>query len=340
MSYGVVVATRAPASRAWVTRRLAPRNVDLGAQALAFGAHGQSAAAWTERAGPTSVVMLSCRSPGGSFGPPRPVVNEPTGAGLYALHIGFDSAGRPTLAMERGGVVQAGPLVQAGPAVSTRAARVLVTPAVQVADGDASGHFGPLQVVQPDCVIADFDQAPSGAAAIAMGCGDAGTHQVHVSRRQPGGRFGPPLLASGDGRDDYRPSLALSDDGHTTLAWFHRRRRVNGDHQSVRIQLADARPGQAFSPPRAVTAYADLPDPFSIVKDPRGRLYLAWLNRHAALRLARITPANRLSHARTLSPPRIDRPRLAIDTAGRGIAVWQVYRRRDRIQATTFRLAR
>ncbi len=334
ISYGVEIATRAPGTSPWVTQRLsAPSDaISTDAQALAFGPQGQGAAAWTVRLGRTSEVMLSWRPPGGSFGPPQPVVRDSSGGDLFALGIDFDGAGRPTLVMNRSAVETGLTPLRRG-----RAAREIVHEAVQVAFGDTSGHFGGLQRVRRDCEIQDSDQAPSGAAVIAMTCGKgADGAQVRVSQRQPGQRFGPARVASGNGRHEFSPSLALSDDGHVNLAWLHRRSFDLSGHQSVRIQLADAHIGQPFSRPRPATPYDDQEPLNGIVEDPRGRPYLAWLGHDAALRLARITAANRLGHAFKLSPRNITGFDLAIDQTGRGIATWEVNRRRERIQASGF----
>jgi hypothetical protein len=309
---GIDVATQAPGSPTWSVQRVGqgetPQDITL-----VFGAQGHAVAAWTPYVHGRWVVMVALRPPGGRFGSPRVVYREPSGIQLAGLSLGVDAEGRPTLVWMRDDP-RAPPYPRGGK----------LPYAVETANGDQTGHFGPVRRLASGCYPDAFVEAPSGAAAISMQCPlGAPRGRLRLSQRPPGGAFARATLVYPAGRDDFQSALALRDEGLLTVTWVHRRslRTLRGP-ESSRVMVAHAQIGGPLSPATGATAYGDTVLHNTVVSDPLGRRFLAWVTYSGVFRIAALGDDDRLGLPSVPLATDAVRPIVAVDGAGHGIAAW------------------
>jgi hypothetical protein len=331
---GLRVALRRPNERHWQVQTLvAPGGIQPeGSYELVFGPQNQAIVLWTaSQPGLVpggSHIEAAFRRPGENFGAPSTVYTEPTQSRPDRLQAAFDGAGRPTLVWERGEVL--GPCCY-GPTAHL-SAEDLVTPDAFYADGDDSAHFGPAHDLNTTCSLGRFAEAPSGAAALPMTCGDeSGLNiNVRVSQRPAGGEFSPPELIPGEGNEELGPDIVVTPTGHMTITWTHRLtfNRNTGAAWEWNL-MSQGEIGSAFEP--AVVA----PKWGGVLPGPGGRTYIEFKAGRSHRVLGLLDGLQPVRSAR-ITPKRANSAAVAVDDLGRGIVLFQKNPRRHVLRAASF----
>jgi hypothetical protein len=329
--YGINVAIRAPSAGTWTIQNLVPPSPenDQFSQELAFGPQGQALAVWADNGtGDRHPRILgSFRPPGGEFGAPYVIFVDPNRAGTPArLSAAFDNAGHPTVVWDGSTTIRVVSRSAGGSAhisgkgrKKRRRHRNVQTTTTYAVTGETDGSFGAPQLVNIGCDPEDFDEAPSGAAAIGLVCG---AFRVKVSERAPGGTFGLALLVPGEGHDDFKPQVAVSSNGRVTFGWLHRHSLDrNARKEEVRTMFSSGAIGQPLRRGRPLNRFLNSDDGPWAIQGSNGINYLAWIGRRHVTRIA-ADQGTGLGRALKVVPRKANYPVFAIDQAGRGVAFW------------------
>jgi hypothetical protein len=343
--YGIEVALREPGSGGWTVQILGPPSPanDPWAQTLAFGPGGQALAVWADAGTGDGHPRLigSFRPAGGTFGAPYVIYVEPVRIAMPTrLTVAFDGAGHPTVVWVRPTATSIA-LPAAAAAGKHRKhrhkRREVTTPSATYAmTGEVSGSFRSPQLISAGCDAEDFDEAPSGAAAIGLVCNAGRGFRVKVSERGPGGAFQVPKLIPGEGHNDFKPQVAVASSGDITFGWLHRRslNRHTG-REKVRTMFTSGTIGQPFQRCRPINRFLNSDDGPWAIQGGNGRNYLAWIGRRHVTRLAADHGAG-LGRPIKIIPRNSSWPVFAIDQAGHGVAFWGAYSHGNLIKGSTF----
>jgi hypothetical protein len=324
--FGLELAERVPGSTSrWTYRQvLAPTDrfdpSDL-AGGIAFDSFDRLFWAWTTHVRAVASLVLARQS-----SPDGPLQTQTVAtAGRYTTiapaPIAVDGAGSPVLAWS---------LTPAGGPLRSNAPPTIPAPTAMAATATTAGHVGHVQVLRRGCYVEQLVVAPSGQAAVSMGCpiGHRGTRtQVWVSERPPGGVFGKPLLVAAKGPSELALSLTIAGGGRVWAVWDH----VVGTERSydaniVRTEVSSALPGQPFPPPSWETApYPTQLNPPELLITPAGGVVLARGDRLGRVVLQPLENGGHLGTAIVLSPQFVRNQQVATDANGRGLAIWDTH---------------
>ena len=212
------------------------------------GAQGQIGGAYVIEPSSHSddVVMFSQRTADGSLAPAQVVNTESTEGGAFDPSVTFDQGGVPTVSWSRGEVsCQAVTLL----AVARFKCKP-VNDAVEVANGDGQGGFGPAQLVAAGCEEPTLDEAPSGAAVIFMPC----ARGMRYAYRDAGQPFGKPMRIATGRLDTGVSDMKLLPDGRVIVV-FEQTRQTSDVTFKTRLAAAVGVLGEALSNPHPLTKF-------------------------------------------------------------------------------------
>lgn len=337
--WSVVIATRSTAASPWTLEEIQPPAAgEVGSIALSFGPQGQALAVWArDRARPQ--IWAATLPAGGGFAAPR-LISQTAGAEPSDFQIDFDASGRATLTWTQETFLRArsGQPSRVG---SVRRGRP--KPQVKTAQADAAGNFAAPSQVGSGCQNSMLGVADSGAAAIALRC-DSGhgrrfARRIRLARRPAGGAFAPAKVISGAGKNEVEPSLVVRPDGRFAAAWIDRTRLRHRSFERV-LSVQGPLAGGATRPISAIGRKRIVPSAF-LIGDPDGVPFMVILDQRNDLSVAALEASGKLGAGETVSRgrPMIDLS-VAIDRAGRGLAVWIFPGALEQVQGAGFAVPR
>lgn len=165
----------------------------------------------------------------------------------------------------------------------------------------------------------DLAIGPDGSTTVIWHAND-GSPIIQVSDRPPGGVFGPPTVISSPALSVTGPRIAIGADGTTAAVW-----RADGT-----IQATVRPPGGSFGPPSQLSAPELNTGAQQVAVAPDGTVLAAWGRRNPSTSIFEVQaavrpPGGSFGAPVILSDPSVtsSSPRVAFDSAGRGLAVWQ-----------------
>jgi hypothetical protein len=175
-------------------------------------------------------------------------------------------------------------------------------------------------VTDPDVAVS----ADGHAVAVWVFAPEGTSGVVMMSRRAPGGTFGPPVAVSGNqglaDRDARLPQVGIADDGSALLAWIY----ANGTNDQVRYRSVT--PGGALGPVRDATPVEQGYDAWALdlAVNGAGRIAMTWATSDRPYG-ATGSIALGVDAADPLVAPGdvIYQPGVGIDAAGDAVFVWE-----------------
>ena len=319
---------------------------------VAITPSGEIIAIW-QYGSPNAVIQASVRPPNGSFSPPQTLSSAQQNAAVPQLAV--NAAGQAAVVWEYGNFIQAavrpagaafllpvsissageGPfkpevaIDELGNVVATWAS---LNNVIRAAIRTAGGSFASAGFAGPVTLSAAVTQSSKPRVAMDND-GDAivvwekpkGTNTVvQASMRPSGGQFAPPpgVDLSPPGQDAFAPQVAMDEDGDAVAVWRQ--------GTSPTIQAAFRGSGGSFGPPAAVSVAgpgtAEIPQ--EVAMNAAGHAIVVWQAASGGQALIQAAarppglgfgaPASLTQALGGLAPS----PRVAIDAAGDGIAVW------------------